>query len=384
MNGLKPGFVSLHLSVGLKAVFMVSILAFASACDLVVEKKSGPHIPTDNPGDTVNLVEGLAGGPSDNTHRMTLARRQKQKCSEDLSCTQIDDGLIEYTYSTAGRLDTALERKFGFGSEVESQRQYYYGGSGANRLDKVAVRITGNFHTLHDYTYDDEDDPSDFLADEDDADDGNRNNDNDGYNAQNNLSRPKLRKEYICDIDVADASTETCDRLSAREVISYIYYEDGRLFRKEFDTDNDTEIEHQKIYRYRDGLLDHVDTDNFYDGVIEERYVYDREDWEANDNNNDEELRVFIDNGFNSSSTRGIDRTVSYRLDSDNLVRQECYYRGEWRNRTGDEVSGDCTGSSTQGYHWKFNWEQADCWAGGLDDIDPEARAIDYLCKQGE
>src|SRR5690606_6112975 len=91
------------------------------------------------------------------------------------------------------------------------------------------------------------------------------------------ISRPKLRKEYICDIDLPVVTTEICNRDNAAEVITYIYYETGYLYRKEFDVNNDAKIDHQKIYHYdNNNVLVRVDTDNFYNGKIDERYEYER------------------------------------------------------------------------------------------------------------
>ena len=122
-------------------------------------------------------------------------------------------------------LDTAEEYIVGSESDVlRSQRQYHYTDT---RLDKVSVRNTGNYHTLHDYVYDDEDD--------------------EGFTALD-LERPKLRREYICDINLAEVTTEKCRRTAinneddpslnvfeAAEIVTYIYNENGYLYRKEFD-----------------------------------------------------------------------------------------------------------------------------------------------------
>lgn len=373
--------------LSMKLILSITLLMLASACDFI-NKGSSKNIPSDNPGRNASLAEDIARGPGDNTYRMLSAQRETQSCTESLSCTQFPDGRIEYSYSDSGSgpyLETATEFETDAVGDVVSFRRYFYDASNPDRLDKVAVRgETGNFHTLHDYTYDDENDPSDFLADVDDAQDDNATNDGDGYNGNLEIARPKLRLEYVCKIDVADASTETCDRDSAFEVIRYIYYADGRLYRKEFDVQNNTEIDHQKIYYYRDGLLTRVDTDNFYNGIVDERYTYERDFF---DNEEQATLRLFIDNGFFAAGTRGIDRTVSYRIDEQNKVLQECYFRGELLGNQGNnnegEISGACTLGSTQGFQWEFEWVESPCWAGGLDDIDPEARAIDFLCKQG-
>lgn len=365
----------------MKLMLPIAVIMLASACDFI-GKSSSKNIPKDNPGRNASLAEDIAREPTDNSHRMISAQRWTQSCTESLSCTQSPDGRIEYSYNGA-HLDIAIEYETNTAGDVVSFRQYYY-DSDPNRLDKVAVRETGNFHTLHDYTYDDENDPSDFLADVDDAQDDNATNDGDGYNGNLDIARPKLRLEYVCKINAADASAETCDRDSAFEVIRYIYYADGRLYRKEFDVQNNTKIDHQKIYYYREGLLTRVDTDNFYNGFVDERYTYKRNFF---DNEEQASLRLFIDNGFFAASTRGIDRTVSYKVHETGYVDQECYFRGELlgeqNNKNEDQVSGACTTGSTQGFHWEFEWELSPCWAGGLDDIDPEARAIDYLCKKG-
>ena len=204
---------------------------------------------------------------------------------------------------------------------------------------------------MHDYTYDDENDL--------------------GYLANNSLSRPKLRKEYICEINVvgdAAASAETCDRLTAVESVFYVYYASGYLYRKEFDVNNDNVIEHQKIYYYdANNQLVRVDTDNFYNGEIDERSLYER---------NGNELSVLIDNKFANTDTRGTKIAVSYLLDQDlgNTINKECYFKKTIQ----------CEENSRHNYHWEFTWVSEPCWAGGLDDIDPEARAINYLCKEPE
>src|SRR5690606_12920509 len=117
--------------------------------------------------------------------------------------------------------------------------------------------------------------------------------------------------------------------------------------------------------------------------IVEERYYYERDNFDS-----EEEVtrRVFIDNGYLAKATRGIDRTVSYRLDTGGLIGQECDFRGVLEgllDRDEDEVSGARATGSRQPYRRLFTWVAHRCWAGGLDDIDPEAGAIDYLCKQG-
>jgi hypothetical protein len=346
-----------------RCALLLSLLLVASACDFI-NVGSSPSIPKDNPGRNADLPAGVAGVPTDNTHRMTSALRQSQQCYENASCDPANsNGYISYNYAGA-LLDSAEERESTISSPVVSFRQYHYDTN--NRLDKVSVRETGNFHTLHDYYYDDEDDPSDFVSDDEFGDTA-----GDGYNANTGLTRPKLRIEYICEINLAAVTTEICDRLTAIEVINYIYYADGRLYRKEFDIDNDTNIDHQKVYYYSDGLLNRVDTDNFYNGIVDERFDYERDTYDGDGAG--ETLRVFVDN--NRIQNRDINITVSYQLSDEGLVTKECYFSGE--------LGSACTDSSTHSFHWIFNWEVNACWAGGHDDIDPEARAIDYLCKQG-
>jgi len=417
---------SLFTSRILSLLLLVSVM---SACDFIKKGSSASPV-TGNPGVNVSLASEFADGPTDNSHRMLRAVKQIQYCAPNVACTQTPKDYITYDYADglgllpAGFLETAVEETVGtLGLEITSQRQYYYIDSSGDlildRLDKVAVRVNGNFHTLHDYFYDDEDD-GDFTA-----------------LAQ---PRPKLRKEYICDINlpvVPGVTTETCDRSNADEVITYIYNQNGYLYRKEFDVNNDTKIEHQKIYYYDNNVLSRVDTDNFYNGDVDERFEYEF-DAELG-------LRVFIDKNYLVKPT-GTDVASSYKIGYqentiatasqtifpfsfyiassdqiivtlndtilvetndytvtpilvppfggnvtlnigaadgdeivlsgyDNITSKECYFNKSTPN--------ECTNNSKENFHWLFTWELGDCWAGGLDDIDPEARSIDYLCKQG-
>lgn len=411
--------------VSFKLLSLLVLLGFASACEFI-DKGSSPAISKDNPGARANLAEAFAAGPSDNNYRMIQAVKRVQYCEPNVACTQTDMNYITYTYA-GSLLDSVVEETtVNIGREVTSRRQYHYVDSNddsiLDRLDKVSVRLNGNFHTLHDYFYDDEND-GDFDA--------------------INISRPKLRREYICDIDLPVVTTEICNRDNAAEVINYVYYETGYLYRKEFDVNNDAKIEHQKIYYYQNNELVRVDTDNFYNGKIDERYEYEQSDELG--------LRVFVDNGYVAKTTRGIDKAISYKIGynqnyvatagqevfsydfylsntsqltvvlngtvltettdydvfniltspfggtidlvvpaaegdelalsaHDTVLDKECYF-----NRT---TANECTNNSAENTHWVFVWEEesapdaGNCWAGGLDDIDPEARAIDYLCKQ--
>ncbi len=358
---------------------LLPVLLVVSACDMLLGTDSSPGIPKDNPGINASLPAEFPANRNGNTQRITVAQRWNQSCPDNQACTPSPKGRLEYTYDT-GRLDSVIERRSDASSNQVSYRQYFY--SSTTRLDKVAVakNSTSNFHTLHHYTYDDEDDPSDFKADP-----------VNGYTANSNAN--KLRLEYICkklNFDASDIDNIECTRdgrdpddsdtieyFQADEVIAYIYYANGYLYRKEFDVDNSGTIDHQKIYHYSSQqLLTRVDTDNHYDGVIDERYRYVRD--------NDNVLRAFLDNGFDVGRTRGTDITVSYRLGSSDEVTRECYFATDRLEKrvSGLWEEGNCTNSSRQKFHWDFTWENGSCWAGGLDDIDPEARAINYLCKE--
>lgn len=412
--------------VSFKILALLLLLGATNACEFI-SKGSNASISKDNPGANSNLAKEFARDVSDNNYRMIAAVNRVQYCEPNLACTQTDMNYITYNYDVSGRLDNVVEETtVNNGREVTSRRQYHYsdsdGDSTLDRLDKVSVRLNGNFHTLHDYFYDNEDDGS-FKA--------------------ISISRPKLRREYICDIDLPLVTSEICNRENAAEVINYIYNEDGYLYRKEFDVDNNTKIDHQKIYRYKNNILTRVDTDNFYNGKIDERYEYEHSD--------DLGLRVFIDNGYVAKKTRGTDKAISYKVGynqnhvatagqtsfsydfylsstdqiqvelngdvltettdytvnntliapyggtidlltpaadgdeiilsaHDKVVSKECYF-----NRL---TAKECTNNSAENYQWVFTWEKesvpdaGNCWAGGLDDIDPEARAIEYLCKQ--
>ncbi len=372
-----------------------SLLLFAlNACDFL-DKTSSPFIPQDDPGANVNLgtsypaarpvtfdgdgnIEqesiSVALAPSSNSFRMTSAQRQNRSCPDGLSCTSSDLELIEYAYTLGGLLDTASEYRSGPGSELVTFRQYFYNG---NRLDRVAVSGSGDFHTLHHYFYDDEDDPSDVWADVEDAQDQNSSNDNDGYNRKTNLTNPKLRREYICDIDTAAPAAVLCDRSNASEVIDYVYYDNGILYRKEFDIDNNNTIDHQKIYYYQGNALERVEVDNFYNGDLDEIYTYTR-----GGDASGEGLEVAIDNDHISPRTRGPNIFVTYELDANEAVVRECYFEPDYpRTEEGTAIK-TCSSASRHNFQWIFTWTAGNCWAGGIDDIDPEARAIDYLCKQ--
>lgn len=339
-----------------KPLLTLTLLAgLTSACELIIDKASGPSIPKDNPGINANLPATFPNSPNDNGFGITSAQKTIQTCYVGDPCEQEPAGHITYNYDANFHLLTATERSTDPSSSLVSHRHYFYNGT---RLDKVVVSsdssnsATATFHTLHDYTYDDEDDGA--------------------YQANNNLTRPKLRREYICEINVvgdALAILENCNALTAIEVINYVYYETGFLYRKEFDVDNDTLVEHQKIYRYdTENRLIRVDTDNFYNGEIDERYTY---EWLDN------ALTVLIDHKFANPDTRGTKLAISYQLNDNTMgrtVNKECYFK--------NEEALECKGNSRHAYHWEFTWQAASCWAGGLDDIDPEARAINYLCKE--
>jgi hypothetical protein len=425
-------FSSVFSYASAKTLFLILFLGLASACEFI-DKTSSSIVQSDDLGANVSLPDTFPTDASGNSHRMVSAQRVQQVCDNG-SCSQLVFSYIDYSY-IGDFLTTATEIEIGaITNTVTSERQYYYNG---DQLDKIAVRATDNFHTLHDYYYDNE-------------------NDYDN-NAKETLN--KLRREYICDIDLADASTDSCARLktsptehTAIQVVNYIYNEDGYLYRKEFDVDNDDKIDHQKIYYYENNILSRVDSDNFYNGRIDERYSY-----QVND---ELSLLTYLDKSYLSTLTRGTDVAVSYKqgnqetyiynesesnrsftysfkveansdvqvslndtvliettdytvsnttaapyggsitidgtislgnedeivistinsLDPDNkmksVVTKECYFN--------QETSEDCTSTSSQSYHWIFTWEEQACWAGGLDDIDPETRAIDYLCKQNE
>jgi hypothetical protein len=330
-----------------RILFLVLIMQLAIACEFI-SNGSSPSIPKDNPGANANLPEAFAQQPSDNAFRMTTAERIKQICDGEF-CTQLLFSYIDYVYDpSTGRLDSTTESEVGvITNTVVSNRQYYYVD---NRLDKVAVGEGGNFLTLHDYTYDDE------------------NDDSDGYQAIG-LDRPKLRKEYVCSINTSDALSENCDRNSADSITSYIYYADGYLYRKELDVNGNKEIDHQKIYYYdNSNNLVRIDTDNFYNGNIDERYEY---------TGVGKDLIVFIDKDYLSSLTRGAEEIISYKLaNNDSYVVKECYFRGTMEQT--------CSDDSRESFNWVFTWEEDNCWAGGLDDINPDTYSIGYLCTKAK
>ena len=402
----------------IKVLGLCFLLSALNACDFL-DTTSSPSIPKDDPGANVNLGTSypavrpvaddesisVATAPSSNTFRLVSAQKQNRNCPEGQSCTSSDAGQITYEFCPVNNptidtnpLDnlicsstdypgtrTFLVRAIEYSTsgddsdisdgDVVSYRRYFYSG---NRLDKVAVsdEFNANYHTLHDYTYDDENDPSDTHADIEDAEDNNSNNDNDGYNAVS-LTRPKLRREYVCDIDTSSPSLLTCDRANAAEVIDYVYYDNGVLYRKEFDVDNTATIDHQKVYYYDGPVLERVEVDNFYNGVLDELYVYNR-----GGDATGRGLELTIDNDYISPKTRGFNIFVTYELDASNAVVRECYFEPGYPQTTGGDDIKDCNSGSRHNFQWVFTWTAGDCWAGGIDDIDPEARAIDYLCKQ--
>ncbi len=388
---LKAGFTA-------KMLLLATLLVSINACDFIVDDGK-PNIPSNNPGANANLAPAPLN-PTQNLYRMDQAIREQQNCVKDSSACDpvIPLSHIQYIYDdttagawgTGGLLNRTVEREpDSLSTVVVSYRLYIYDATNNLKLDKVAVADDGssNFHTLHDYTYDDEDDPSDMSADV-----GTNPPETDGYNANLTLTAPKLRKEYICTIDTANpapsatittAFPDSCDRYTADETITYIYYANGLLFRKEFDTDNDGDIDHQKIYSYNNlGELTRVDTDNYYNGILDEVYEYDRDTFAGEAGATT--LRAFID--WNRLKNEGVDRTVSYELDVNNNPVRECYYGGELNktvsnyNAARDGITGVCLDTTTQYLQWRFVWVTANCWAGGLENIDPETRAIGYLC----
>jgi|GEM_PF-6394656 len=384
-----------------KAAILCFLLAFNTACDIFIKNEGIPQPVTGNPGINANLSTSFpaitptpssqntnnvnrAANPSDNQIRLTVAQRQTQTCPDSLEspCTMTDDRRIELTY-LAGLIDETVELETGIGSDEVSYEKYFYASDNPNRLDKLAKAesSSSNFNLIRDFTYDDENDVNDKEADIEDARDNNSNNDNDGYNANLDITIPKIRKEYICDeldLDVIAAQAFICDRSNATEVVDYIYYANGVLFRKEFDSDNDTEIEYQDIYYYEDNILTRVDNDNFYNGMVDSRITYTRDQNDA--------LTVAVNTDVIAGDD--LDYVVSYRLNSgsNGEVLTECYFRRGFPLDGNEDTNSNCSIDPSSGsrhdFHWIFTWETNNCWTGGLDDINPEARAIEYLCKQ--
>lgn len=376
MQGLLEGLNHTNLRSGhIIKVLLIALSSVAfTACDLV-DPKTEPAPSTGNPGELVNLSTNFESDPSSYNQRISTSTRYRQPCelvTGDPSTTADDvvnclqTNILSYNYDASDRLASSVETDL---ANNETYRRYFmYADSRPNaQLDKVAQgrgdSLATNYYELHDYSYDSEE----------------------------GGSTNKLYAEYICDITAADdaeAEAATCNRLNALEVFYYIYNANGYLLRKEWDSDNDSITEHQQIFSYiadpnnsGDFLLSYVQDDDFYNGVIDKDQVLTYTDGILTTRELDFDLTI-----------ADIDSIINYdRQDADpgaifsGQITKECYQMTPRSDSdyACSELSGDPADDELRGhaFFWEHVWEDEDCWVGQLNEIDPENRASEFLCR---